>query len=114
MDRPIRIRLAGIAARETDGSCRRWQPCPPASAEAATGALVDLLGGRQGERSTGHVLVSGPQLRCRSDGPARGDRTAAWCELPDGRDLSCAMVGTGTVAIWPRFWGDHSCSRPDR
>ena len=111
------IRLSGIAAREMDGSCRRGHPCPDASAMAARDALVSLLGGARGVRATGHIIVRGPTLRCVSTGPARGNRTGAWCTLPDGRDLSCAMVATGTVLRWERYWGNHRCpgdSRPRR
>lgn len=104
-----RVRVAGIAAREVDGSCRRHHPCPPAAAEDAKGALANLVGTITGRRSTGHLLVSGEPMRCLSDGSARGNRTAAWCELPDGRDLSCAMLASGTVARWDRFWGDRRC-----
>jgi endonuclease YncB( thermonuclease family) len=104
-----RLRLAGIAAREHDGTCRANQPCPPASAEAARDALVALLGGARASLPTGHVRVVGSTLTCRSVGGAGGNRTAAWCVLPDGRDLSCAMVRTGTVLRWDRYWRPHRC-----
>ena len=39
-----RIRLAGIAAREIDDSCRSNQPCPTASGAEARDALVKLIG----------------------------------------------------------------------
>ncbi|MFN4040018.1 MAG: thermonuclease family protein, partial [Erythrobacter sp.] len=39
-----RIRLAGIAARELDGTCSPGHPCPDASAETARDALVRLVG----------------------------------------------------------------------
>src|SRR3546814_19397113 len=64
----MHVRLAGIAAREMDGSCRPGQPCPEASALAARDALVNLLGGAQGrtsrseERRVGKECVS----TCRS------------------------------------------------
>ncbi|MGH6784015.1 MAG: thermonuclease family protein, partial [Sphingomicrobium sp.] len=74
-----RVRLAGIAAREIDGSCRSNQPCPAASGPAARDGLVTMLGGPRGRRSEGHVLVKAPPMRCRSDGSAGGSRTAAWC-----------------------------------
>lgn len=73
------IRLSGIAAREMDGTCRSNQPCPAASAIEARDALVKLLGGPRGLLPTGHVIVSGPVLSCRSLGSAGGTRTAAWC-----------------------------------
>lgn len=98
-----RIRLSGVAARESDGTCRPGHPCPTASAEAARDALVRLVGRTIGRSREGHVLVRGPAMRCRSEGGAGGSRTAALCSLPDGRDLSCAMIGTRTVLRWARF-----------
>lgn len=103
------LRISGIAAREMDGSCRSNQPCPSASAIEARDALVTLLGGARGQNRTGHVLVSGPRLICRSEGSAGGTRTAAWCSLPSGLDLSCAMVKTGTVLRWNRYWKGRRC-----
>ena len=98
------VRVAGIAAREHDGTCRANQPCPDASAEVARDALVALIGQPTGTLPTGHIRVSGPTMQCVSNGPAGGNRTAAWCTLADGRDLSCAMISTGTVEIWVRYW----------
>ncbi|WP_082545415.1 MULTISPECIES: thermonuclease family protein [unclassified Sphingomonas] len=102
-----RIRLGGIAAREIDGSCRRGQPCPRASGIAARDALVRLLGGARGKSGTGHTLVTGPTLQCRSTGNAKGDRTGAWCSAPGIGDLSCAMIATGTVLRWQRYAAGH-------
>lgn len=104
-----RIRLAGIAAREIDGSCRTNQPCPDASAERARDALVGLVGQPIGRSHEGHVIVRGPKLTCRSDGDGRGNRTAAWCKSQTVGDLSCAMVKTGTVLKWSRYWRKHRC-----
>jgi endonuclease YncB( thermonuclease family) len=98
-----RLRLAGVAAREMDGSCREGHPCPAASAEEAKAALVAQLGGSTGTHRDGHALVSGPPMLCTSNGGAGRGRTGAWCTLPDGRDLSCAMVATGTVLRWEDF-----------
>jgi endonuclease YncB( thermonuclease family) len=103
------LRIAGIAAREMDGTCRAHHPCPRSSAIAARDALVQILGGARGISSTGHVLVRGPKLTCRSDGPAEGNRTAAWCRLPSGADLSCAMIRTRTVLRWDRYWKGPAC-----
>lgn len=103
------VRISGIAAREMDDSCRDAQPCPDASATAARDALVGLFGGARGTLPTGHIQVRAAPMSCLSTGPAGGTRTAAWCRLPDGRDLSCAMVATGTVLRWQRYWGDHLC-----
>jgi len=104
-----RLRLSGIAAREMDGTCNAGQPCPDASAIEARDALVGLLGGRRGVMPTGHIIVAGGPMRCASTGPAGGSRTGAWCTLPAGADLSCAMVATGTVLKWARYWGNHRC-----
>lgn len=103
------LRIAGIAAREMDGTCRSNQPCPTASAVEARDALVGLLGGPRGTIPTGHVVVRAPRLTCRSEGAAGGSRTAAWCRLPSGADLSCAMIRTGTVLRWDRYWKGPAC-----
>ena len=104
-----RIRLSGIAARETDGSCRPGHPCPAASAEAARDTLAGLLGRTTGTAPQGHLLIQGPALTCRATGSAGGTRTAAWCESPTAGDLSCAMVASGTVEKWERYWRGHAC-----
>lgn len=104
-----RIRLSGIAARETDGSCRRGHPCPDVSPEAAKAALVSLVGKPVGTGRHGHTLVRGPTMRCTSTGSAGGNRTGAWCISPIGGDLSCAMVRGGWAARWDRYWKDHKC-----
>ena len=104
-----KVRISGIAAREADGTCRANQPCPHASAEAATSALVVILGGAKGRTSDGHIRVAGPRLFCRSDGSAGGSRTAAWCSSPKTGDLSCAMLKTATVLRWARYWRAHRC-----
>lgn len=104
-----RIRLAGIAAREMDGSCRSGQPCPRASASASRDRLVRLVGRDVGRSREGHVLVRGPALSCRSTGSGGGNRTAAWCATSSGVDLSCAMVASGHALRWDRYWGRHRC-----
>lgn len=104
-----RLRLAGIAAREMDGTCRSNQPCPTATAEAARDALVRLVGRPVGRSPQGHILVQGPPLTCLSEGSGVGVRTAAWCRTAAGADLSCAMVATGTVLRWDRYWRGHRC-----
>jgi hypothetical protein len=104
-----RIRLAGVAARESDGTCRSNQPCPGATADQAKSALISLVGRRTGTSREGHALVTGPTMTCRSEGGAGGSRTAAWCRSPRVGDLSCALVATRTVLVWPRYWRGHSC-----
>lgn len=104
-----RIRLSGIAAREIDGTCRANQPCPAAAADDARDTLVNLIGNRIGWSREGHALVRGPTMRCRSEGRAGGNRTAAWCSSPKSGDVSCAMVRSGMALRWPRYWGNHRC-----
>lgn len=105
-----RIRLAGIAAREMDETCRPNQPCPTVSAVDARDALVSLVGKPTGIGPNGHVLVQGPELSCVSNGSAGGSRTAAWCTLPSGVDLSCALVELGVALPWERYWEEGHCA----
>ena len=95
-----RIRLAGIAARELDGTCRRGHPCPEASGIAARDALVRLLGGARGVSRDGHVLVDGPRLRCRSGGLDKYRRQLATCALAGRRDLGTALIERGVAVRW--------------
>jgi endonuclease YncB( thermonuclease family) len=81
-----RVRLAGIAAREMDGTCRDNQPCPDAEPRKARDALVDLVG-------------------------IPFNRTAAWCVSPLSGDVSCAMVAGGWALRWPVYWQGHRCDR---
>lgn len=106
-----RVRFAGIAAREIDGTCKNNQPCPDADAKEARDALVRLIGRSTGTSREGHVLVTGPTMRCRSVGDGVGSRTAAWCISPLAGDVSCAMVAGGWALRWPVYWRDHSCPR---
>ncbi|MDG6080261.1 hypothetical protein E3U23_13795 [Erythrobacter litoralis] len=104
-DGPIRceegpkIRLAGIAVREIDGTCRPHHPCPDAPGIEARNALVRLLGGAKGQWKSGHIVVSTKPMRCGQVGRSYG-RVVATCRLADGRDLSAAMLRTGTVLRW--------------
>lgn len=105
-----RIRLAGIAAREMDGSCSPLHPCPISSGPEARDALVRLLGDRTGVSQHGHILVRGPTMRCQSNGSGGGNRTAAWCVSPRSGDINCAMVSGGWALRWDRYWRGHRCS----
>lgn len=98
-----RIRLAGIAAREIDDSCRSNQPCPTASGAEARAALVKLIGAPTGRSVEGHVLVASPAMRYVSVGNGVGVRTAAWCVSPLAGDVSCAMAISGWALGWDRY-----------
>lgn len=94
-----KIRLADVAAREIDGTCRRGHPCPTASGIDARDALVELLGGSRGTLRSGHIRVRYPAMRCIQQGTSY-DRVVASCRLADGRDLGAALLQTGTVLPW--------------
>jgi len=104
-----KLRVAGVAAREIDESCRRNQPCPSVSGLAARDRLVRLLGGPKGSMPTGHVRVYAATMVCLSEGGAGGDRTAAWCRSKSLGDLSCAVIKAGGAVPWPRYWHQHHC-----
>ena len=104
-----KIRIAGVAAREIDESCRPGQPCPSVSGVDARDRLVRLLGGPRGKLPTGHIRVRDATMTCFSEGNGKGDRTAAWCTSPDFGDLSCRVVAAGGAVRWPRYWRDHRC-----
>jgi endonuclease YncB( thermonuclease family) len=104
-----KLRIAGIAAREIDNSCRPGQPCPPASGRQARDRLVGLFGGPTGRWSDGHITVSAPAMNCLSAGQGKGSRTAAWCILANGRNLSCEMIATGTVMRWASYDRENIC-----
>lgn len=95
-----RVRLAGIAAREIDETCRRGHPCPRASGRAARDELVRLLGGARGRSRQGHVLVRGPRLTCSAVGTSYG-RAASICSANGVGSLACAMVRSGHAVQWP-------------
>jgi endonuclease YncB( thermonuclease family) len=92
--RPIRIRLAGVDAREVGDFCARGHPCATAHADDATAAL--------------RRLAQGQTLSCQANGATYG-RIAAFCDKQDGTDLSCALLSAGYVARWDRYWGNHRC-----
>jgi hypothetical protein len=104
-----KVRIAGVAAREIDGSCRSNQPCPPVGGIDARDRVVHLFGGPKGKLRTGHILVHSPTMSCLSEGSGVGSRTAAWCVSPVFGDLSCAVVRAGGAIRWPRYWRDHHC-----
>jgi endonuclease YncB( thermonuclease family) len=106
-----KIRLAGIAAREIDGTCRPNQPCPTAGAVEARDRLAVLIGKPVGFSREGHVLLKAVPMRCTSVGDGKGSRTAAWCVTAQGVDLSCAMAQSGMALRWARYDGDKVCRR---
>ena len=90
-----KVRIAGVAAREIDDSCKSNQPCPSMSRVSARDRLVRLLGGAKGRRYEGHIVARSAAMQCQSEGSAGGSRTAAWCRSPSVDDLSCSVVLAG-------------------
>ena len=84
-----KIRLAAVAARELDGTCNPdGQPCPAGTGVDARDAL--------------DRLTRGKVLHCEAAGMSYG-RTVAWCWLPGGEQLNCAIVRTGLALPWSRY-----------
>lgn len=104
-----RIRIAGVAAREIDETCKPSQPCPDVRGTEARDRLVRIFGGARGKLATGHVPVRSVTMTCVSEGSAGGTRTAAWCRSSAFGDLSCAVVQAGGAIHWERYWRDHKC-----
>jgi len=52
-----RVRIHGISARETDGTCAPGHPCSPASAEVSKAALTRLAGHHVNCIQTGTAVV---------------------------------------------------------
>jgi endonuclease YncB( thermonuclease family) len=92
--REIRVRVSGIDARESDGSCAPGHPCADAPPQMAKAELTRV--------------AEGQVLTCEAVGETYG-RVAAFCARRDGTDLSCAMMRSGTVARWNKYWGRHRC-----
>lgn len=104
-----RVRLAGISAREMDGTCKKYHPCPQTNGVAARDFLVQLLGVPTRIGKHGHILITGPTLKCISEGSAGRTRTAAWCVSPKNGDINCAMTESGQALRWQKYWKRHRC-----
>ena len=94
-----RVRLADLATRELDDSCRPGHPCPDARGVDARDHLVVILGGSRGTSPQGHILLDPVALECRSRGSGKGRRTDASCAL-NGRDLTETQIRDGFGARW--------------
>jgi endonuclease YncB( thermonuclease family) len=102
-----KIRLQGIGATETDGSCRPSQPCIPGDPRAQRRAMATaVIGARiahEDEGRYGQLWFAAPvALRCVATGWSHA-RITAWCSRGDGFDLSCGAIRVGIAARWARF-----------
>ncbi len=82
-----RVRIHGISARETDGSCAPGHPCSPASAEVSKAALERL---------------AGRHVNCIQTGTSY-NRVTAICDNEQGVEINCAMVESGAAVVWEKF-----------
>jgi endonuclease YncB( thermonuclease family) len=87
--------IDGDTLRQGDARFRLWGIDAPERAEAGGGAATSAL----------RALVRGETLACTAVNTDRYGRTVIRCTLPDGRDLGCAMVQSGTAADWPKYSG---------
>ena len=113
-----KIRLQGIGATETDGSCRANQPCVPGDAMAQRRIMATRVIGatirREDSGRYGQIWFAQPiRLDCVATGKSHA-RVTAWCSRSDGADLSCGAIRAGIAARWPRYDRDHrleGCAR---
>lgn len=52
-------------------------------------------------------LIAGQQLTCRQRDIDRYGRIVGQCFLPDGRDITAAMIASGTAVEFCRYSGNH-------
>jgi endonuclease YncB( thermonuclease family) len=107
-----KIRLQGIGATETDGTCQREQPCIPGDPWIQRRIMAKAIGvevSREDTEPDGQPSLYGQlwfrepvALSCDVTGGSYG-RITAWCQLKDGRDLSCLAIRAGVALRWPRY-----------
>lgn len=99
-----RVRVAGIQAPDFADTV----PCREHRAEY----VCSDRAARASQRVVS-ALVLRQRLTCEALGPSY-DRIVARCRLPDGRDLSCAIIAAGAATRWDRYWCRYamgSCTR---
>lgn len=111
-----KIRLQGIGATETNGRCNPNQPCAPGDPFEQRRKMARIIGatieredmGRDGKpRLYGQLWFKRPvRLECNVTGTSRG-RLTAWCQLPNGRDLSCEAIKYRIAARWSIYDRDR-------
>jgi endonuclease YncB( thermonuclease family) len=84
---PVRVRIRGIEARDSDNSCRHPNLCPEASGAEAKAMLERFAVGR---------------LECTSFGPSY-NRVDAFCRNARGQDLSCEMLKSRMAVRWEQY-----------
>lgn len=98
-----RIRIAGVAGRELDGSCRSNQPCPALDPLTARLRVIRAIGGRvTGTMPTKHLRIVAPAMRCVGYEMSH-TRVVASCTLASGADLRCSLLKAGAVVEWASY-----------
>jgi len=102
-----KIRLQGIGATETDGSCRPNQPCVPGDPLVQRRIMATRVIGASLSHEDpglfGQVWFARPvTLQCTATGRSHA-RITAWCRRTDGADVSCEAIRAGVAARWPRY-----------
>lgn len=95
----VKIRVAGVNAREADGTCRSNAPCPVMRHEQA--------------KPIAERLVLRKTLTCRKVDQS-WKRAVAVCRLPDGSDLRCSLNATGATVDWPEYVARYHLPRCPR
>jgi endonuclease YncB( thermonuclease family) len=107
-----KVRLQGIGAQETDGTCQPRQPCVAGDPWKQRMAMAKAMGAkvsREDYASNGKPSPNGQlwfvrpvALQCDVTGRSY-KRLTAWCKLSDGRDLSCLAIRIGVAARWEQY-----------
>ncbi len=88
-----KVRIAGIQAPDFESA----QPCRAGRA----GYVCSDTRARASQRTVS-ALVLRRRLTCQALEPSY-NRVVARCRLPDGRDLSCAVLAAGAATRWDRY-----------
>jgi endonuclease YncB( thermonuclease family) len=103
----LKIRLQGIGATETDGTCRRNQPCIPGDPMVQRRIMATRVLGatiaREDRSIYGQAWFARPvALTCVATGRSH-DRVTGRCRRPDGKDVSCEAIRARIAARWARY-----------
>jgi len=107
-----KIRLQGIGATETNGSCNPNQPCVPGdlfvqrritAGAMGAAAFKEDIGSNGKPALYGQLWFKDPiRLVCDVTGRSH-NRQTAWCKLPNGKDVSCEAIKAGVALRWAKF-----------